>query len=143
MFLKSHTPDDRLRIWREFRSQDFESIEEVLRDLAKIKIRPRYIDYHTPDSWPNALEIVKEGYFCSSGVTLLLVSLLLHKGFINTDEIELPVISNHITGTEGLVLQHDKKYYNFLASKAVDKKTVKENGTFYNHHTVSSSAFLQ
>ena len=88
MFLKTHSPTERLRIWREIRQKDYLSAEDLVKEFSDIKILSRYLDYYTPKSWPNPFEIVNEGYLCQSGVTLVLLSTLINKGFISEDTIQ-------------------------------------------------------
>ena len=141
MFFKNHSANDRLSIWRSFRQKEFTNAEEILLEYKSIKVCSRYIDYYTPKSWPNPFEIVSEGYFCHSGVTLLITSHLLHKNFISCSEIELPVISNNIDGTHGLVLVDNNDVYNFVPGEIVDLDFVKENSTIFTVHKLDKNQF--
>ena len=136
MFYKHHSPDDRLTAWRAIRQKDHQTVDEVLHEFANIKIIPRYIDYYTPAEWPNVFEIVKEGYFCQSGITLIIAATLVHKKFITTENIRFDVISNHTNGNEGIVLVHNDCVYNFLPGKAVSVSEALEGSTRFNSHTV-------
>ena len=106
----------------------------LLEDFASIEMLPRYLDYYTPKSWPNPFEIVNEGYLCQSGVTLVLLSTLINKGFISEDIIQLPVISNNITGTSGLVIYDRDLVYNFTPGEIVSWEYVQENATVFQIH---------
>ena len=134
MFHKNLSGSERLSIWRNVRQKTHNNILEVLEDFSKIEPLPRYLDYYTPSSWPNPFEIVNEGYLCQSGVTLVLLSTLINKGFISKDTIQLPVISNNITGTSGLVIYDRESVYNFTPGEIVSWEYVKENSTVFQIH---------
>jgi len=134
MFHKNLSGSERLSIWRNVRQKTHNNILEVLEDFATIVPLPRYLDYYTPSSWPNPFEIVNEGYLCQSGVTLVLLSTLINKGFISKDTIQLPVISNNITGTSGLVIYDRDFVYNFTPGEIVSWEYVKENSTVFQIH---------
>jgi len=134
MFHKNLSGSERLNIWRKVRQKSHNNIIEVLEDFASIEMLPRYLDYYTPKSWPNPFEIVNEGYLCQSGVTLVLLSTLINKGFISEDIIQLPVISNNITGTSGLVIYDRDLVYNFTPGEIVSWEYVQENATVFQIH---------
>ena len=134
MFHKNLSGSERLSIWRNVRQKTHNNILEVLEDFTTIVPLPRYLDYYTPSSWPNPFEIVNEGYLCQSGVTLVLLSTLINKGFISKDTIQLPVISNNITGTSGLVIYDRDFVYNFMPGEIVSWEYVKENSTVFQIH---------
>jgi len=142
MFLKIHSSEDRLRIWREIRQKEYSKPEELVKEFVGIKVRPRYIDYYTPSSWPNPFEILTEEYLCYSGITLILASTLIHKGFITSDNLFFPVISNNITNEYGIVLLDNEKVYNFTQGKIEDWEYVKENATIFQTHLVSKKDIL-
>ena len=119
MFHKNLSGSERLNIWRNVRQKTHSNIVEVLHDFSTIEPLSRYLDYYTPSSWPNPFEIVNEGYLCQSGITLVLLSTLINKGFISKDTIQLPVISNNITGTSGLVIYDRESVYNFTPGEIV------------------------
>ena len=134
MFHKNLSGPERLNIWRNVRQKTHSSIIDVLEEFATIEALPRYLDYYTPSSWPTPFEIVNEGYLCQSGVTLVLLSTLINKGFISKDTIQLPVISNNITGTSGLVIYDRDFVYNFTPGEIVSWEYVKENSTVFQIH---------
>lgn len=134
MFHKNLSGSERLNIWRNVRQKTHSNIVEVLQDFSTIEPLSRYLDYYTPSSWPNPFEIVNEGYLCQSGITLVLLSTLINKGFISKDTIQLPVISNNITGTSGLVIYDRDAVYNFTPGEIVSWKYVQENATIFQIH---------
>ena len=134
MFRKNLSGSERLQIWRNVRQKTHSDIIDVLEEFATIETLPRYLDYYTPSSWPTPFEIVSEGYLCQSGVTLILLSTLINKGFISKDTIQLPVISNNITGTSGLVIYDRESVYNFTPGEIVSWDYVKENSTVFQIH---------
>jgi hypothetical protein len=87
-------------------------------------------------------EIVSEGYFCQSGITLILAATLHNKGFISDEELYFEVISNHINGNEGLVLIHNNLAYNFLPGQTVSMQEVIDNSTRFNSHKIKTSALF-
>lgn len=139
MFTKNTSSKERLSIWREFRQNFPENgtQELVATQFKDIQLESRYIDYYTPNSWPNTFEIVSEGYFCQSGVTLVLAATLHYLKFINEERITLEVISNHITGQDGLVLNLDGSFFNFLAGEVSDEKFVRDNSTSFDKYIIA------
>lgn len=130
------SPADRLSVWRKHRAKDFKSAEELVKEYENIKILDRYIDYYTPKSWPNVFEIVNDGYFCLTGITLIMTAVLIHKRFISADSLEFPVISNNITGTAGAVLKYNNHYYNFMPGKIVTAEYAENNLVHFQTHKV-------
>ena len=141
MFVKTHSPTDRLRIWREIRQKEYLSIDDLVQEFQDIKILPRYLDYYTPKSWPNPFEIVTEGFLCQTGVTLLLTATLINKNFITSNELTFPVISNNITGDSGIVLLDNNKVFNFSPGKIEEWDFVKENATIFQTHKLNKEIF--
>lgn len=139
MFLKTHNASDRLRIWREIRQKEHLSADALVKEFCDIKILSRYLDYYTPKSWPTPFEIVSEGYLCQSGVTLLLTATLIKKGFITSDELCFPVISNNINGDSGIVLLDDNNVYNFTSGKIESWEFVKDNATIFQTHKLDKN----
>ena len=142
MFNKHQTPSERLNAWRTVRQQEYLTVEPLLEAFADIKPIPRYIDYYTPSDWPNVFEIVSEGYFCQSGITLILAATLSNKGFITADELYFEVISNHINGNDGLVLIHEQVAYNFIPGETVSLQYVIDNSTRFNSHKIKTSSLF-
>lgn len=139
MFVKTHNASDRLRIWREIRQKEYLSADALVKEFCDIKILSRYLDYYTPKSWPTPFEIVSEGYLCQSGVTLLLTATLIKKGFITSDELYFPVISNNINGDSGIVLLDNNNVYNFTSGKIESWEFVKDNATIFQTHKLDKN----
>jgi len=140
MFTKTQSSSERLAVWRKFR-QDFPvngTTQDVINALANVKIERRIIDYYTPDSWPTPFEIVGEGMFCQSGLTLVVVSTLLNLQLIKTNECHFDVVSNHITGADGLVFVFDNHVYNFLRDSIVTVGYYKNNSTSFSSHIIAA-----
>ena len=142
MFNKHQTPSERLNAWRTVRQHEYLTVEPLLEAFADIQPTPRYIDYYTPSYWPNVFEIVSEGYFCQSGITLILAATLSNKGFITADELYFEVISNHINGNDGLVLIHEQVAYNFIPGETVSLQYVIDNSTRFNSHKIKTSSLF-
>jgi hypothetical protein len=138
MFRNTRSASERLSVWRNFRQNfDGHSENDVVIAFADIPVESRYIDYYTPDSWPSTFEIVQNGMFCQSGITLVMAATLHYLGFINSAQLHLPVISNYITGAEGLVLQNGGKFYNFVPGQISSEEYVKENSNLYDQHIIA------
>ena len=82
MFEKTSDVTRRLNQWRELR-HNATSEEEVLEAFSQVKILPRYLDYWTPSDWPNAFEILEHGYFCATGIAILLYQTLGNLKYLN------------------------------------------------------------
>ena len=122
--------------WRNFRKKDYTNIYEFVEKFPFQNFESRYLDYYTPKSWPNPFEIVSDGYLCQSGITLVLTASLLHKNYINPDELCLPVISNNITGSTGLALVYEDSVFNFTPGKIETLDFVKEHSTVFQTHRI-------
>lgn len=139
MFTKTQNSSERLAAWRRFRQQFPANGTEqnVIDAFSKIKIERRIIDYYTPDNWPNPFEIVSEGYFCQSGVTLVIASTLLNLQLIKAEELRFDVVSNHITGADGLVFVYGDCVYNFLQDRVVSLEYCENNSTKFSSHIIA------
>lgn len=140
MFDKTMNGESRLAAWRNFRTNyDIsQGPEGILEAFADVKVTPRYIDYWTPKDWPNVFEIVKEGYICQSGLTLIITATLHHFNFINTPEIRLEAISNFETGTDGLILIQENLCYNFTPGQIIPLAHAHENCTRFVSHIITA-----
>lgn len=139
MFTKTQNSSERLSAWRTFR-QTFPlngTTDDVINAFSKIKLERRIIDYYTPSSWPTPFEIVSEGWFCQSGLTLVIASTLINLQLIKTNQCKFDVVSNHITGTDGLVFVFDNLVYNFLQDSVVTVDFCKENSTQFSSHIIA------
>jgi hypothetical protein len=137
MLPKNLTSEQRLNIWRTFRQQEFQDISEIVANFPFQEFESRYLDYYTPKSWPSPFEIVSEGYLCQSGVTLVLTATLMNKKFLKCEELSLPVISNNITGSTGLVLLYEDQVFNFTPGKVETLEYLKENSTSFQYHRIA------
>jgi len=95
----------------------------------------RYLDYYTPSSWPNPFEIVSEGYFCKSGITLVLTATLINKNFITSENLTFLVISNTLDGSDGLVLLDNGLVYNFSDTVVTEQFAI-DNSVVFTKHVV-------
>ncbi len=118
MFEQHTTAESRIIQWRKLR-QNAKTEQDVLDQFAKIKILPRYLDYWTPKTWPNPFVIVEEGYFCATGIAILLYQTLGHLNFLNPTETQWKVISNHVTGNDGAVFITNGRMYNLNPERSV------------------------
>ena len=139
MFTKTQNSSERLAAWRRFR-QEFPANgteQNVIDAFAKIKIERRILDYYTPESWSTPFEIVSDGEFCQSGLTLVLASTLINLKLIKADECRFDVVSNHITGTDGLVFVYGDCVYNFLQDCVVTLDYCENNSTKFLSHIIA------
>lgn len=136
MFNKNNTSSQNLEAWRKLRQSDL-TLEEIVCAFNIPIEKSRYIDYYTPASWPNVFEIVSEGMFCQSGISLVLASTIHNAGFMKTDKIQFDIISNNVLGTEGLVLNYQRLYYNFMPGKISSVDVVRENGIKFDTHIIT------
>ena len=143
MFSPNGDPDQRLREWRELRHRQHDSRFSVVQEFAQLKPQQRYIDYYTPSNWPNPFEIVRRGEFDVSGISLIIAATLVHKGFVNTDELEFDVISSHIDGATGLFFRHETEYFNFVPGEVNTLQFVRDNGTKFDTHCVSYEQLMK
>jgi len=104
--------------------------------FANVDTQPRYLDYYTPDNWPNLFDIIEEGMFCQSGLTLIMAGTLHHLGLTNNQDLKLVAISNHITGKDGLVLMDGGNCYNFLPGEVVSEQFAQENSIILDQHII-------
>jgi|TARA_R110000803_G_scaffold42597_5_gene91310 hypothetical protein len=133
MFNNTQDGDARLRAWRTFRN-DFPhngTALDVALGFKGIKPKPRYIDYYNPQDWPNVFDIVKEGYLCQSGVSIVIASTLHNLGFINTESLNFEMISNHVTGAEGAIFEVDGSFFNFISGEISTEKFVRDNSVTF------------
>lgn len=143
MFSKNLTPDKRLNAWRDVRNADYETTEDLLKEFADTKVINHFLDFYTPDTWPNVFDIVADGVICPTGLTLIIAATLHSRNFIKTDTIRFPVISNNVNGAVGAVLEYDNMVYNFLPGEAVTKEFMKENSTFYTEHEIEKEQLFK
>lgn len=111
MFEKHTDLEIRLRQWREVRKNSLTE-QDVIDAFSEIKILPRYIDYYTPEGWYNPFDIIEHGYFCTTGISILLYHTLENMGYIDTELVDWKVISNHVTGFDGAVFCYNDFVYN-------------------------------
>ena len=104
--------------------------------FANVHVLPRYVDFYSPNTWPNTFDIIEEGMFCQSGLTLVITATLKHLDLIDSQELKLIAVSNFITGRDGLILQDRENCYNFLPGVIVSDKYVKENSLILDQHII-------
>jgi hypothetical protein len=137
MFAGARDGDHRLQIWRQYRqSCEGNTLDQVVETFGAIPIKPRYLDFYTPETWPSVFEIVYQGHFCYSGICLITAATLWHLGFLKSDQLRFHVISNHISGHTGLVLLDNGNCYNFLPGEIVTEHYALSNSTPYDSHII-------
>lgn len=139
MFSKTDSASQRLANWREFRQNfpEHGTVDMVVQAFASSFVHKRFIDYYTPASWPNVFEIVQDGLLCQSGLTLVMASTMHHLKLMKSAQADLIVISNYVTGHEGLVLRIHGNYINFLPGKIVTEEFALDNSTIFDKHIIA------
>ena len=97
----------------------------------------RYIDYYTPANWPTVFEIVREGYLCQTGLSIVMASTLHYFNFIKSDSIKFEMISNHVTGTEGAIFRVEDYFFNFIPGEIASKKYVRDNSVTFHSSIIT------
>ena len=139
MFTNTQNGSERLTVWREFRQNThIQNPQQVVTVFENMEFESRYLDFYTPDSWPSVFEIVEEGLFCQSGITLVITATLHYFNFIKTDKVRLDAISSHINGEQGLVLVYNNNVCNFVPGQIVTEEYLKENSTRYDSHIIAT-----
>ena len=118
MFDKTTDVDKRLKEFREIR-RGSSTEEEVLECFSQIKIHNRYLDYWSPAEWMKPFDIIESGYFCTTGISILLYNVLANLKFIDPSQTEWKVISNHVTGKDGAVFICHGYAYNLIPGEKV------------------------
>lgn len=111
MFDKTTDVEKRLKEFRTIRRES-KTEADVLNYFAEIKTHNRYLDYWTPKDWMAPFDIIENGYFCTTGISILLYNVLSNLKFIDPSKTEWKVISNHVTGKDGAIFISDGYAYN-------------------------------
>ena len=119
MFEKHTTLENRLEQYRAVRKSNL-SLDAVLQEFASINPQSRYIDYWTPKTWPNAFQIIELGYFCTTGISILMYQTLGHLNYLKPEGTTWKVISNNINGRDGAVFMYNEKMFNLDPMSAVN-----------------------
>lgn len=144
MFQKNQTPEQRIQLFRDMRRQYQDTgadVNQIIGDLGTIPVQRRYLDYYNPASWPIVFDIVHQGLFCQSGITLVMTSMLIHLGLLNTSTVCMPVISSHVENRDGLVLYYQDRYYNLIAGESVSAAWAQEHSTEFDRHVIAIDKF--
>lgn len=143
MFTPKQTGEQRLQAWRTLRQDpSITEAHHVVQQFSTVPLKPRYVDFYTPENWPTVFEIVQEGMFCYSGLCLVLASTLHYMKFINPESFQFDVISNHVTGDTGLVLIEQEYCYNFIPGEVVTVEYAHSNSTLYDTHIIAPDKLL-
>jgi len=73
--------DDRLRLWKDLRDKidnhliDYQ-LSEIAKFCAEMPFGSRTMNYYTPESWPTPWEILYNGKWCTSSISLLMFHTL-------------------------------------------------------------------
>jgi len=82
MFWNNLTGDERLRLWKDLRSElkdmDLDiKLSHISKFFANMPYGARSLDYYNPLDWPTPWEILFYGTFCKSSISLLMAYTLL------------------------------------------------------------------
>jgi hypothetical protein len=139
MFTNTQDGDARLRAWRTFRNDFPEdgTLLDVALGFKSVKTKQRHLDYYNPRDWPNVFDIVKDGLFCTTGLSIVIASTLQNLGFIKSNSVPFEMISNHITGAEGAIFEVDGKFFNFIAGETHSEEYVRDNSVTFNKSIIT------
>tara|TARA_B100000902_G_scaffold276591_1_gene262369 strand:- start:1081 stop:1506 length:426 start_codon:yes stop_codon:yes gene_type:complete len=126
MFEKHTTLENRLEQFRAVRKSGL-PLDGILQEFATIKPQSRYIDYWTPKNWPNTFEIIEHGYFCTTGISILMYQTLGHLKYLKPEGTTWKVISNNMNGRDGAVFMYDDKMFNLDPMSAVNCDVAKQH----------------
>lgn len=143
MFNNTHSIQERQNVWRELRHRSDLTPEIIVSTIGATTVQNRYLDFYSPDSWPSVFEIVQHGMFDLTGLTIVITATLADAGFINSHEVTLDVISNHVNGNVGALLHQDDRLYNFLPGKITPSNQVQEQYTRYDRHIIALDNLLR
>ncbi len=118
MFEKHTDVESRLVQFRQIR-KDAQSVKDVLEAFSTVKIHSRYLDYYTPTEWMKPFDIIENGYFCTTGISILMYNTLSNLKFIEPCRTSWKVISNHVTGKDGAIFINDGFAYNLIPGERV------------------------
>ena len=118
MFEKHTDVDRRLVQFRSIR-KNANTEKDVLEAFSTVKIHSRYLDYYSPKSWMKPFEIIEIGYFCTTGISILMYNILSNLKFIEPCRTSWKVISNHVTGNDGAVFITNGRMYNLNPERSV------------------------
>lgn len=142
MFKNAHTIQDRQNVWRDLRHRSDLTPEIIVSTIGATQVQNRYLDFYSPDSWPSVFEIVQHGLFDLTGLTMVITATLAEAGFINSPEITLDVISNHVNGNQGALLHQDGLLYNFMPGEIIPSDQVQEQYTRFDRHIIALDNLL-
>lgn len=143
MFNNAHTIQDRQNVWRDLRHRSDLTPELIVSTIGATQVQHRYLDFYTPDNWPSVFEIVHDGLFDLTGITLVITTTLAEAGFINSSEVTLDVISNHINGNTGALLHLDGLLYNIIPGEITPSNQVQDYYTRYDRHIIALDNLLR
>jgi hypothetical protein len=142
MSISHLTSSARLQWWREIRNKNLTTIEDVLLEFRSLVPERRYIDYYSPNNWPNPFEIVSNGHLDVSGISLVIAATLHYKKIIKSDIFDFHVISRNTDGEIGLFLKHDKTYVNFISGQVNTEQFVLDNGIIFENHQITYNQLM-
>lgn len=88
------SPEDRIKLWKEFRKDltgtDYEQLKKIAEFWGDMPFGSRCIDFYTPRTWPTPWEILHSGQFCRNTISLLIYyTLILNTTFSNRVSMHL------------------------------------------------------
>lgn len=118
-----NTPEDRLVIWRNLRLEiepmsTEKKIEAVVDFFSQTPISSRVIDYYSPDSWPSPWELLFDGTYCTSAISLLMYYTFTMSSTFK-DEVKL-ILADTSDDRILLPLINDKYVINYQLGASLD-----------------------
>ena len=127
MFEKHTTVETRLEQFRELRKSNL-SMNAVVERFGAIKPCNRYLDYWTPESWPKPFDLIEQGHFDTTAISILMYQTLGHLNYLKPELVSWKVISNNMNGRDGAVFTYNSMMYN------LDPQTAMESNEAKNHY---------
>jgi len=128
MFEKHTTVETRLEQFRELRKSNL-SMNAVVERFGVIKPCNRYLDYWTPESWPKPFDLIEQGHFDTTAISILMYQTLGHLNYLKPELVSWEVISNNMNGKDGAVFTYKRMMYNLDPIKAIESHVATDHYT--------------
>jgi len=128
MFEKHTTVETRLEQFREIRTSNL-PMKAVVQRFGEIKPCNRYLDYWTPASWPKPFDLIEQGHFDATAISILMYQTLGHLNYLKPELVSWKVRSNNMNGKDGAVFMYNGKMYNLDPAEAMELDVAKNNYT--------------
>ena len=128
MFEKHTTVETRLEQFRELRKSNL-SMKAVVERFGEIKPCNRYLDYWTPESWPKPFDLIEQGHFDTTAISILMYQTLGHLNYLKPELVSWKVISNNMNGKDGAVFTYNEMMYNLDPTAPIESNEAMQHYT--------------